>query len=134
MAKIDYETPEILEKKAELESTRKAIELATAQINQNKTALATSADKKEKTKIQASITTLETQKTTKQNLAKTQENELKTLIATRNENAIQNGEIVQGKTMIYSQENEGYQHILFEAKNELGEWVSDIVRLEIRDI
>ncbi|MGX2973017.1 hypothetical protein, partial [Helicobacter sp. T3_23-1059] len=134
VAKIDYETPEILEKKSQLESTRKAIELATAQINQNKTALATSADEKEKTKIQASITTLETQKTTKQNLAKTQENELKTLIATRNETAIQNGEIVQGKTMIYSQENEGYQHILFEAKNELGEWVSDIVRLEIRDI
>lgn len=134
VAKINYETPDILEKKAQLESTRKNLTLITSQITQNKTALATSADASEKTKIQQSIKTLETQKTQAQELAKTQENELKTLIATRNENAIQNGEIVQGKTMIYSQENEGYQHILFEAKNELGEWVSDIVRLEIRDI
>lgn len=134
VAKIDYASPEILEKKSQLESTRKNIVLITSQINQNKTALATSANTTEQNKIQQSINTLETQKTQAQTQAKTQESELRILINERNETAGENGEIVQGKTMIYSQENEGYQNIIFEAKNELGEWISDIIRLEIRDI
>lgn len=71
---------------------------------------------------------------TQETQIKTQQNELKTLIAQKNDTETITGQIVQGKTMIYSQENEGYQNIIFEAKNELGEWVSDIIRLEIRDI
>lgn len=71
---------------------------------------------------------------TQETQIKTQQNELKTLIAQKNDIETITGQIVQGKTMIYSQENEGYQNIIFEAKNELGEWVSDIIRLEIRDI
>lgn len=134
VARIDYATPEIVAKKAELKSTRNAINLATSQITQNKTALATSTKEDEKTKIQKAITELEKQKATNQNLATTQENELKALIASRNENAQENGQIILGKTMLYSQEREGYQNIIFEAKNELGEWVSDIIRLEVRDI
>ena len=134
VAKIDYNTAEIIDAKAQLESTRKALTLTTTQINQNKIALATSADDTEKYKIQQSIKTLETQKTTQETQIKTQQNELKTLIAQKNDTETITGQIVQGKTMIYSQENEGYQNIIFEAKNELGEWVSDIIRLEIRDI
>ena len=71
---------------------------------------------------------------TQETQIKTQQNKLKTLIAQKNDTETITGQIVQGKTMIYSQENEGYQNIIFEAKNELGEWVSDIIRLEIRDI
>ena len=71
---------------------------------------------------------------TQETQIKTQQNELKKLIAQKNDTETITGQIVQGKTMIYSQENEGYQNIIFEAKNELGEWVSDIIRLEIRDI
>lgn len=132
VVKIEYNTEQITQAKKDLQATNEAITLATTQINTNKQALATSSKADEKTKITQAIEKLETQKKTHLAKASEQEATLKELISQTN--ATSTGQIIQGKTMIYSSEHKGYTNVIFEAKNELGEWISDIVRLEVRDI
>lgn len=132
VVKIEYNTEQITQAKKDLQATNEAITLATTQINTNKQALATSSNADEKTKITQAIEKLETQKKTHLAKASEQEATLKALISQTN--ATSTGQIIEGKTMIYSSEHKGYTNVIFEAKNELGEWISDIVRLEVRDI